>query len=51
MADVTVGPDVVAPVAHKPRFDGKTHPATVIVFLLLLVGGIGYAAYTNLRGL
>jgi PiT family inorganic phosphate transporter len=51
MADVTIGPDVVAPVAHKPRFDGKTHPATVIVFLLLLLGGIGYAAYSFLNDL
>jgi inorganic phosphate transporter, PiT family len=45
MADITVGPDVVTPVAHKPRFDQKSHPATAIVFLLLLIGGIGYAAY------
>ena len=45
MTDVTVGPDIVAPAAHKPRFDQKSHPATVVVFLLLLVGGIGYAAF------
>ena len=43
MADVAIAPDAHA--SGKPRFDGKTHPATVIVFLLLLLGGIGYAAY------
>src|SRR5580692_2415630 len=45
MADVAIAPDAHASAAHKPRFDGKTHPATVIVFLLLLLGGLGYAAY------
>src|SRR5580692_11066967 len=45
MADVAIAPDAKTSAAHKPRFDGKTHPATVIVFLLLLIGGIGYAAY------
>jgi len=51
MADVAVAPDITARAAHKPRFDGKTHPATVIVFLLLLIGGIGYAAYGFLNDL
>ncbi len=45
MADAAVAPDAMTSAAHKPRFDQKTSTATVIVFLLLLLGGIGYGAY------
>ncbi len=45
MSDVALRPGALRPAAHKPNLDNQAHPATLPVFLLLLVCGIGYAVY------
>jgi PiT family inorganic phosphate transporter len=37
--------DVPLAARAKPNFDQKPHVSAVLVFILLLVSGIGYAAY------
>ncbi len=45
MSDVALKPAPVGHVFHKPDLQKGFHPSTGPVFLLLLIGGIGYAVY------
>src|SRR5215472_13600735 len=51
MTDIATSPlakslDELHPVAVKPKLDTKHDPFTIIIFLVLLVGGLFYAAYS-----
>jgi inorganic phosphate transporter, PiT family len=51
MTDLATSPlakslDELHPVAVKPKLDAKHDPFTIIIFLVLLVGGLLYAAYS-----
>jgi inorganic phosphate transporter, PiT family len=49
MADVSVAPAI--PLAGKPKFDQRANRGGILLFILLLLGGIGYAAYGFLSDL
>ena len=51
MTDLATSPlakslDELHPVAVKPKLDAKHDPFTIIIFVVLLVGGLLYAAYS-----
>ncbi|MBV9757699.1 MAG: inorganic phosphate transporter [Alphaproteobacteria bacterium] len=45
MSDIVLPAGSLAPHAARPDLDRKPHPGGLLVFLLLLVSGLGYAGY------
>jgi PiT family inorganic phosphate transporter len=46
MSDVTTNPGVVSSGSPLPQLHAKSHPAGAYVFFLLVVVGLGYAAFS-----
>ena len=49
MSDVTTTRGFAEPGTSRPRMDAKPHAAGAIGFLLVLVAGLGYAAFSIAR--
>jgi PiT family inorganic phosphate transporter len=45
MSNAVVPQSDVPQLAHRPNLDRKGHPATLPIFVLLLMSGLGYAVY------
>ncbi|HEX4377989.1 MAG TPA: inorganic phosphate transporter, partial [Steroidobacteraceae bacterium] len=45
-ATIAVSPAATSPAASRPRFDSKPSAVTIALFLALLLGGIGFVAFS-----